>query len=133
MLALALGICLAGCGSGAPLSVLGTKTEAEEESDDYSLEIPEAVADLSEEELVKKNIDEMWEINRIFGDDEGAELRTAVLAGEEHPVSCQISETDRGDRLSVDFYIPKGAFEYIVFIYLTDAELEDLTKLFEKI
>ena len=69
----------------------------------------------------------------LFGDDEGPELRTAVLAGEEHPVSCQISETDRGDRLSVDFYIPKGDFEYIVFIYLTDAELEDITKLFDKI
>lgn len=214
----ALGLSLTACGTGSPLSVLGTKTDDEEE---YTIEAPESVINLSEEdeillngelkdgvyinryfgyklsvpeggtlvrdnddatesteilslrqgyedgwgglsfsaeiegidgyvnvmihpldddeiglseeELVKKDIDEMWEINRIFGDEEGPEFRTAVLAGEEHPISYQVMETERGESLSADFHIPKGDFEYIIFIYLTNAELEDVTKLFEKI
>ena len=88
---------------------------------------------LSEEELVKLNIDEIWKINALFDEDRGPELGTALLAGEEHPMAFQTSETIYGETLYVDFYIPKGDFMCWISIYANDAKLEDFTTWFEKI
>ena len=88
---------------------------------------------LSEEELVKKHIDEMWEINRAFGDDEGPEYAAVMLAGEEHPVSLSRSESDAGEKVFAAFSIPRGDFKYEISISAASGELESLTGLFEKI
>ena len=88
---------------------------------------------LSEEELVRKHIDTMWEINALFGDDEGPDFGTALLAGEEHPMSIETAEYEDGERLYVSFYIPKGDFEYYIYLFANNAKLEDLTSCFEKL
>ena len=88
---------------------------------------------LSEEELVKKYIDDIWAINKAFGDDERPEYARAMLAGEEHPVSLSRSETDAGERVFAAFSIPRGDFKYDISISAASGELEDLTGFFEKI
>ncbi len=88
---------------------------------------------LSEEELVRKSIEDMWAINALFGDDEGPDYGTTLLAGEEHPMSVEITQYDDGERLSVSFYIPKGDFVYHIYLFAKDERLENLTAFFEKL
>ena len=88
---------------------------------------------LSEEELVKKNIERTWEINRMFDEERGPEYGTCVLAGEEHPMSIQVAETGAGEMLYVGLYIPKGDFKYGIYYALPNTDLEPLLALFEKI
>lgn len=83
--------------------------------------------------LVRKNIDAMWEINALFGGDEGPDFGTALLAGEEHPMSIETAEYEDGERLYVSFYIPKGDFEYHIYLFAANAKLEDLTARFAKL
>ena len=88
---------------------------------------------LSEEELVQQNIDSLWAVNASFGDEEGPEMRWTTLAGEEHPCSYQGRELENGSSISVSFNIPKGNFQYYIYIFSKNTDLEDLTALFEKI
>lgn len=87
---------------------------------------------LSEKDLVQKNIDELWEINALFGEDRGPTPGAALLAGEEHPAAFQTSEIGSGEQRSVDFYIPKGDFACFIFIYANNAEPDVLTACFDK-
>ena len=87
---------------------------------------------LDEESVVKKNIENIWEINRIFGEDAGPELGTAVFAGEEHPAAIQESEISSGTQKSIDFYILKGDFKYTVTICVNNGDWEPLLALFDK-
>ena len=73
---------------------------------------------LDEEALVEKNIRDIWDINKLFGEDRGPELGTAVFAGEEHPAAIH--------------YIPKGDFLYLVTITVNNGEWEPLLALFDK-
>ncbi len=88
---------------------------------------------LDEEGLVKKNIENIWEINKIFGEDAGPEQGTAVFAGEEHPAAIQESEISSGTQKSIEFYFPKGDFKYTVSIYVNNGDWEPLLALFEKL
>lgn len=88
---------------------------------------------LDEEGLVKKNIENIWEINKIFGEDAGPELGKAVFAGEEHPVAIQESEISSGTQKSIDVYILKGDFKYTVTISVNNGDWEPLLALFEKL
>lgn len=88
---------------------------------------------LNEEEVVKANIDAVWEINRALGEERGPELGKATFIGEEHPMSIQRQETENGLSLYVSFYLPRGDFVYDVYITTPDGTLEELTALFEKI
>lgn len=87
---------------------------------------------LSEEEIVKRNNDRLWEINKLFGEDAGPEMGTAMFAGEEHPMAAQLSETVDGEMLYVSFYIPKGDFVSDISITTPNGTLEEMTALFEK-
>ena len=87
---------------------------------------------LSEEELVRKNIDSMWEINALFGDEGGPILSTVVLAGEEHPVAVETGEYEGVENFTATFDIPKGDFEYHIYMYSSNLELEDLAAWFTK-
>ena len=66
------------------------------------------------------------------GSEEGPKNTTVILAGEEHPASVDISRVDGNDYLSACLYIPKGDFEYIIYLSGPDLKPEDLTKYFEK-
>ncbi|MBO6040615.1 MAG: hypothetical protein J6P58_05345 [Oscillospiraceae bacterium] len=101
--------------------------------DVYITALKDGERGLNEEELIRKNIEDMWEINRLFGDDEGPEYATAMLVGEEHPVSVSVSESEAGEQLFAVFAIPKGDFKYEISISAANARLEDLTGFFEKI
>ena len=100
-------------------------------------------AGLTEKELVEKHVKAYQEIDKLLGDDEdvdgdgtgseeGPKNTTVILAGEEHPASVDISRVDGNDYLSACLYIPKGDFEYIIYLSGPDLKPEDLTKYFEK-
>lgn len=88
---------------------------------------------LSEEEVVKRNNERIWEINKILGEDRGPELGTAMFAGKEHPMGIQTSETKEGEILYVSFYLPKGDFVCDISISTPNGTLEQMTALFEKL
>ncbi len=88
---------------------------------------------LNEEELVRRNNDRIWEINKLFGEDRGPALETAMFAGEEHPMAFQISDTVDGETLYVSFYLPRGDFVCDISISAPNGTLEQMTALFEKI
>lgn len=88
---------------------------------------------LSEEELVKKHIEDVWEINKAFDEDNGPSLGTAVIAGEKHPISIQVSQTNTGEQFFIGFTIPKGNFRYDVTISVTNGDYQPLLDLFERI
>ena len=88
---------------------------------------------LSEEELVNAHIEEMWEINRAFGDDEKPELITVTVAGEEHPASLSITETNSGEQRYINVYFPKGDFVCSVAFSVTGGGEEPLLACFDKI
>ncbi len=88
---------------------------------------------MSEEELVEKHIEDMWEINRAFGDDEGPELDSCVLAGEEHPVSRSDSETISGQKHYYSFFLPKSDFQCEIRISTYETPVEDYANCFVKL
>lgn len=108
-----------------------------EDSNGYILVIIRAQREdergLSEEELVRQNNERIWEISKIFGEDQGPELKTAMFAGEEHPMGIQTSQTQEGEALHVSFYLPKGDFVYDVSISTPGGALEEMTALFEQL
>lgn len=87
---------------------------------------------LDEEGLVKKNIEDIWEINKLFGEDRGPELETVVFAGEEHHAAIEESEISSGTQKSIDFFIPKGDFKFMVTISVNNGDWEPLLALFDK-
>lgn len=88
---------------------------------------------LDEEALVKKNIQDIWDINKVFDEEEGPELRTFELAGEEHPASYDSAETGDDTTTNVTFYIPKGDFQYVFYISVINADVEEIIQYFEKL
>ena len=87
---------------------------------------------LNEEELVKKHIQTMWDFNASFGDEDGPEYGTVLLAGEEHPVSVTRTETEDGLKLYESFYIPKGDFVFGISVFGTEEQVKDYLKCFDK-
>lgn len=88
---------------------------------------------LCEEELVKRNNERIWEINKLLGEDRGPELGVATFAGEEHPMGIQLSETKEGENLFVSFYLPKGDFVCDISITTPNGTLEEMTAHFGKL
>lgn len=86
---------------------------------------------LSEEELVRQNIEDIKEIYQAFGDEIEAEYTTRTLAGEEHPMGHYDSES--GESHYFSFYIPQGDFELDISITTATTDLEEYLKLFEKV
>ena len=88
---------------------------------------------LSEEELAKKDVEEMWDINRMFEVEGGPELVTLTLAGEEHPASLDVTQTESGEQEYACFFLPKGNFICLINISASNGGLEELIACFEKI
>lgn len=87
---------------------------------------------LSEEELVKKHIQSMWDFNASLGDEDGPEYETIQLAGEEHPASVTRTETEDGLKIYYSFYIPKEDFVFGISVFGTEEQVKEYIKCFEK-
>lgn len=87
---------------------------------------------LSEEELVKKHIQTMWDFNASFGDEDGPEYEIIQLAGEEHPASVTRTETEDGLKIYYSFYIPKEDFVFGISVFGTEEQVEEYIKCFDK-
>ncbi len=91
---------------------------------------------LSEEELVKKHIQDIKDFSAALGDEDdedGPEYETILLAGEEHPVSVTRTETEEdGLKIYESFYIPKGDFLFGISLFGTEEQVEEYIKCFEK-
>ena len=88
---------------------------------------------LSEEELVNAHIEEMWEINKAFGDDEKPDLITVTVAGEEHPASLSVTQTNSGEQRYINVFFPKGDFVCSVSFSVTGEGEEPLLACFDRI
>ena len=91
---------------------------------------------LSEEELVKKHIQDVKDFSAALGaedDEDGPEYETILLAGEEHPVSVTRTETEEdGLKIYESFYIPKGDFMFGISLFGTEEQVEEYIKCFDK-
>lgn len=86
---------------------------------------------LDETGLVNSHIESIWEINRILGEETGPAFGTAMLIGEEHPMSWQ--ENGDGGGFSYSFFLPEGDFQCWISITTAGTPLEVFTNCFEKV
>ena len=88
---------------------------------------------MSEEELAQKDVEDIWEINSRFEVEGGPEVTTMTLAGEEHPASLNITQTESGEQKFACFFLPKGNFICLIDFSATGGGLEDLMACVERI
>ena len=85
---------------------------------------------LSEEEVTNRMIGRSWDLNRLFEVEAGPELRSFVIAGEEHPCSYSV---EANDFVFVNFYFLKNEFVYDLYFSMTEAHFQELMSCLEKI